>query len=98
MHLLFPVPHFPLRPFGVFLRQLDVLASTRLKDGNMQVMLVATDQDEKETFAYIIRREGLAIASSSDLQRVLKNWTDHPADILVVALGKNFDLVEDDVV
>ena len=61
----------------------------------MQVMLVATDQDEKETFAYIIRREGLAIASSSDLQRVLKNWTDHPADILVVALSKNSELVED---
>lgn len=55
----------------------------------MQVMLVANDQDEKENFAYIIRREGLAIASSSDLQRVLKNWTDHPADLLVVALNEN---------
>jgi DNA-binding response OmpR family regulator len=61
----------------------------------MQVMLVANDQDEKETFAYIIRREGLAIASSSDLQRVLKNWTDHPADILVVAPSKNTELIEE---
>jgi DNA-binding response OmpR family regulator len=61
----------------------------------MQVMLVADDQDEKETFAYIIRREGLAIASSSDLQRVLKSWTDHPADILVVALTKNDEVIED---
>jgi DNA-binding response OmpR family regulator len=61
----------------------------------MQVMLVANDQDEKETFAYILRREGLAIASSSDLQRVLKNWTDHPADILVTALSKNAELIED---
>jgi DNA-binding response OmpR family regulator len=60
----------------------------------MQVMLVADDQDEKETFAYIIRREGLAVASSSDLQRVLKNWTDHPADILVVALSNKTELVE----
>ena len=72
-----------------------MFAITQTEDMTMQVMLVANDQDEKETFAYIIRREGLAIASSSDLQRVLKNWTDHPADILVVALSENADVVED---
>ncbi|HEY46430.1 MAG TPA: response regulator transcription factor [Anaerolineae bacterium] len=51
----------------------------------MQVMVIAADQNEKEIITFVLRRAGLAVASSSDHQRVLKNWTEHPADLMVVA-------------
>jgi DNA-binding response OmpR family regulator len=52
----------------------------------MQIMVIAADQNEKEIMTFVLRRVGLAVASSSDHQRVLKNWTEHPADLMVVAL------------
>lgn len=55
----------------------------------MQAIIIANDQDEKELLTFILRRAGLAVASSSDLQRVLKNWHDHPADLIVAALVEN---------
>jgi DNA-binding response OmpR family regulator len=51
----------------------------------MQIMVIAADQNEKEIIAFVLRKAGLAVASSSDHQRVLKNWTEHPADLMVVA-------------
>ncbi len=51
----------------------------------MQVMVIASDQNEKEIITFILRKAGLAVASSSDHQRVLKNWSEHPADLMVVA-------------
>jgi DNA-binding response OmpR family regulator len=54
----------------------------------MQAIVVADDQDEKGILTYILRTEGLAVASSSDPQRVLKNWTEHPADLMVIALAE----------
>jgi len=55
----------------------------------MQVMVIAADQNEKEIIAFILRRAGLAVASSSDHQRVLKNWTEHPADLMLVASSED---------
>lgn len=54
----------------------------------MQVMVIATDQNEKEIIAFVLKRAGLAVASSSEHQRVLKNWSEHPADLMVVASGE----------
>jgi DNA-binding response OmpR family regulator len=51
----------------------------------MQIMVIAADQNEKEIVSFVLRKAGLAVASSSDHQRVLKNWTEHPADLMVVA-------------
>ena len=51
----------------------------------MQVMVIAADQNEKEIVTLVLRKAGLAVASSSDHQRALKNWTEHPADLLLVA-------------
>jgi DNA-binding response OmpR family regulator len=50
----------------------------------MQAIVVSTDPDEKDILTYVLRRAGFAVASSSGLTRVLSNWTDHPADIIVV--------------
>jgi DNA-binding response OmpR family regulator len=52
----------------------------------MQAIVVSTDQDEKDMYTYVLRRSGLAVASSSSLERVLSNWTDHSADIIVANL------------
>lgn len=60
----------------------------------MQAIVIATDIDEKEIFTYLARRAGLAVASSSDYQRVLKNWTDHPADIIILAIQEDKDPIE----
>ncbi len=51
----------------------------------MQAIIIANDQDEREVLILILRRAGLAVASSSDPRRVLNNWTNHPADLMVVA-------------
>lgn len=51
----------------------------------MQVMVIAADQNEKEIVTFVLRKAGLAVASSSDHQRVLKNWTEHPADLMLIA-------------
>jgi DNA-binding response OmpR family regulator len=58
----------------------------KLKGGlTMQAMVVSKDQSEKDIIVYILRQAGLAVDASSDLQRVLTNWTDSPADIIIVA-------------
>lgn len=56
----------------------------------MQAILVADDHEEKEISSFILRRIGISVASSSDHERVLKNWTEHPADLIVLALTENW--------
>lgn len=53
----------------------------------MQAMVVATDQEERDVLVYVLRNIGLSVAASAELARVLDRWTDHPADLLVVALS-----------
>lgn len=55
----------------------------------MQAIIIADDNEEKEVSSFILRRLGLSIASSADHERVLKNWTEHPADLMVVALSES---------
>jgi DNA-binding response OmpR family regulator len=57
----------------------------------MQAMVVASDQEEKDILVYVLRNIGLSVAASSDLARVLDSWTDHPADLLLVALSASVD-------
>ena len=51
----------------------------------MRSIVIASDQDEREVFTLILRRLGLAVAASSDSRRALTNWTQHPADLIVIA-------------
>jgi DNA-binding response OmpR family regulator len=60
----------------------------------MQALVVAADPDEKEVLTFLMRRAGMAVASSSDYQRVLKNWADHPADLMIFAPGDDGDPVK----
>jgi len=59
----------------------------------MQAMVVAQDVDDRELIVLILRRAGLAVASGSNLARVLETWSDHPADLLLVALADSQDPV-----
>ena len=54
----------------------------------MRAIVIASDQDEREVFTLILRRSGMAVGASSDPQRTLTNWTDHPADLLIIALAE----------
>lgn len=51
----------------------------------MQGIIIADDPEEKENLTFTLRRIGLAVASSSDHDRVLANWTEHPADVMIIA-------------
>lgn len=57
----------------------------------MQAIVIASEPDEKDFLGYVLRRSGLAVAASSDVRRILTKWTDHPADMIVVALGESDD-------
>jgi DNA-binding response OmpR family regulator len=61
----------------------------------MQAIVVAKDPDEREILTFVLRHAGLAVASSGDLQRVLANWLEHPADVILISLDSQARLVED---
>ena len=51
----------------------------------MRAIVIASDQDEREVFTLILRRSGMAVVASSDPRRTLTNWTNHPADLMIIA-------------
>jgi DNA-binding response OmpR family regulator len=61
----------------------------------VQAIVVSNDADEREILTFVLRHAGLAVASSGDLQRVLSNWLENPADIILVSLDRHTRLVED---
>jgi DNA-binding response OmpR family regulator len=52
----------------------------------MQAVIISEDADEKEILSFILRKVGLAVATSSDPKRVLESWTDHPADLMIIVV------------
>ncbi len=54
----------------------------------MQAFIISSNADEKDFLAFALRRAGLAVATSSGLERVLSNWEDHPADLLVLSASQ----------
>jgi two-component system KDP operon response regulator KdpE len=61
----------------------------------LQAIVVAIDPDEREILTFVLRHAGLAVASSGDLQRVLTNWLEHPADVILISLDGHERLVQD---
>jgi len=53
----------------------------------MQAFLIAGDSDEREVLTYVLRHAGLAVSPSGDLARILANWTELPADLIILAGG-----------
>lgn len=52
----------------------------------MYALLIAEDPDEAAVLSLVLQRVGLAVTSSSDLERAMQSWSERPADIILVAL------------
>jgi DNA-binding response OmpR family regulator len=61
----------------------------------MQAILVASEQDERDVLAFVLRHAGLAVATSTGLPGVLATWLDRPADMIVAAFGDGRALGKD---
>src|SRR5512137_3036676 len=51
----------------------------------MQAFLIAGDSDEREVLTFVLRHAGLAVSPSTDLARILTNWSELPADLILLA-------------
>lgn len=49
-----------------------------------QALVISSDPDDRDLYVYLLRRAGMAVASSAELSRVLASWTDHPADLILL--------------
>lgn len=53
----------------------------------MYALLLADDPDESAILSTVLQRVGLAVTSSQTLSRVLKTWSERPADIILAAVS-----------
>jgi len=60
----------------------------------MQAVVIAPDADERDILTYVLRHAGVAVAASGDHRRLLTKWEDHPADVILVAMGESGKIVE----
>jgi DNA-binding response OmpR family regulator len=60
----------------------------------MQAVVIAPEADERDILTFVLRHAGMAVAASGEPKRLLSKWEDHPADIILVALGESSQLVE----
>jgi DNA-binding response OmpR family regulator len=51
----------------------------------MQAFLIAGDSDEREVLTFVLRHAGLAVSPGTDLARILTNWSELPADLILLA-------------
>jgi DNA-binding response OmpR family regulator len=51
----------------------------------MQAFLIASDSDEREVLTFVLRHAGLAVSPGTDLTRILTNWSELPADLILLA-------------
>jgi DNA-binding response OmpR family regulator len=52
----------------------------------MYALLVAEDVDEIAIYSMVLQRAGLAVTTAKDLERAMKNWSERPADIILLSL------------
>jgi DNA-binding response OmpR family regulator len=60
----------------------------------MYALLIAEDSDEAAVLSLVLQRAGLAVTSSSDLERAMQSWAERPADIVMVALHPSDPLAQ----
>jgi DNA-binding response OmpR family regulator len=53
----------------------------------MYALLVAEDADEGAILSVVLRRAGLAVNAVSGMETAMKNWSERPADIILLAVG-----------
>jgi DNA-binding response OmpR family regulator len=52
----------------------------------MYALLVAEDADDIAIFSLVLQRAGLAVTTVKDLKRAMQNWSERPADIILLIL------------
>jgi len=52
----------------------------------MYARLIATDSDEVAIFSLILQRAGLAVTIAKTLEELMQNWSERPAEIILLAL------------
>jgi len=52
----------------------------------MYALLVAENADETAVLSLALQRAGLAVSASKDLERAMQRWSEHPADLVLLAL------------
>lgn len=60
----------------------------------MQAVVIAPDADERDILTFVLRHSGMAVAASGDHKRLLSRWEDHPADVILVALGEGGNVLQ----
>ncbi len=60
----------------------------------MQAIVVSPYGNERDLLVHVLRQDGAAVASSADYKRLLSNWEDHPADVLIIAIDQNTNPLE----
>jgi len=54
----------------------------------MYVLLIARDADDIAIYSTTLQRAGLAVTTSKDLDKAMQNWSEHPADLIFLALSQ----------
>jgi len=54
----------------------------------MYALLVAIDPDDAAIFSLTLQRAGLAVTRAKDLDLALQNWSERPADVILLALSR----------
>lgn len=54
----------------------------------MYGLLIAEDPDEVAIFSMVLQRAGLAVSTAQELEQVIQNWSERPADLLLLALSE----------
>ena len=52
----------------------------------MYALLIAEDADDIAIFSMVLQRAGLAVTTAKDLDRAMRNWSERPADIILLSL------------
>lgn len=50
----------------------------------MYALLIADDPDERAIFSLVLQRAGLAVTTAKDLEQTMQNWSERPADIILL--------------
>ncbi len=53
----------------------------------MYALLIAEDSDERAIFSLVLQRAGLAVTTAKDLEQAMQNWSERPADIILLVLS-----------
>lgn len=53
----------------------------------MYALLVAEDPDDAAIFSMVLQRAGLAVTTAKDLEQTVQNWTERPADLVLLAIS-----------